>query len=70
MYGRVEDEVAEAVELLRLVMEISDALVDLGVFLIGDTPRLPKSAREVLAAVTLILERLQMEHASGAGPWV
>jgi hypothetical protein len=44
MYGRVEDEDAEAVELLRLVMEISDALVDLGVFLIGDTPRLPKSA--------------------------
>jgi hypothetical protein len=43
---------------VRLVMEISDPLVDLGVFPIQDIPRLPKSAHEVLAVTGLILERM------------
>jgi hypothetical protein len=54
----------------QLVMGISNALVDLGVFPIQDIPRCPKSAQEVLAAAGLILECLREEHASDAGPWV
>jgi hypothetical protein len=55
----VEDEcTVEAVGLSRLVMGISDALVDLGVFPIWDIPQRPKSGQEVLVAAGLILEHL------------
>jgi hypothetical protein len=67
----IEDEHAtEAVRLSRLVMEISDALIDLGVFPIRDIPLLLRSAQEVLVSTDLILEHLREEHASGAGPWI
>jgi hypothetical protein len=57
--GEVEDErTVAASELLRLVMEISDALVDLGMLPMRDIPQLPKTAQEVLAVASLILERL------------
>jgi hypothetical protein len=49
-------------------MEISDALVDLGVFPIGDIPAHPESAQDILTVVNLILERLREEHAFGANP--
>jgi hypothetical protein len=67
----IEDECAtEAVRLSRLAMEISDALINLGVFPIRDTPLLMKSAQEVLVSTGLILERLREEHASRDGPWI
>jgi hypothetical protein len=50
-------------------MEISDALVDLGVFPIRDIHEHPQSAQDVLTAVGLILECLREERDSGAGPW-
>jgi hypothetical protein len=66
----VEDEcAAKAVELSQLVMDISDALIDLGVFPIRDIPLCPKSAQDVLAVVDPILECLREEHASVADPW-
>jgi hypothetical protein len=49
------------------VMEISDALVDQGVFPIQDIPERLKSVQDVLMAVGLILECLREEHASGVG---
>jgi hypothetical protein len=65
----VENEHAtEAVQLLLSVMEISDAVVDLGVFLIWDIPPQPRSAQDVLMAASLVLEHLREEHASGTGP--
>jgi hypothetical protein len=51
-----------------LVIKISDALVDLGVFPIWDIHGLPKLAQEVLALAGLIVECLREEHASNAGP--
>jgi hypothetical protein len=42
--GVEEEHVVEAVQLSRSVMEISDALVDLGVFPIQDIPAQPRSA--------------------------
>jgi hypothetical protein len=39
-------------------MGISNTLVDLGILPIQDIPQLSKSAREVLVAVGLILERV------------
>jgi hypothetical protein len=51
-------------------MEISNALVDLDVFPNRDIPAQPRSTQDVLTAVSLVLERLQEEHASSAGPWV
>jgi hypothetical protein len=51
-------------------MENSDALVDLGVLPIRDIPTQPRSAQDVLTVASLVLERLQEEHATGAGPWV
>jgi hypothetical protein len=68
--ARVESEcAAEAVQLSRLVMEISDALVNLSVFPIQDIPAHLKSIQDVLTAASLILERLQEEHASSVGSW-
>jgi hypothetical protein len=57
--ARIEDErTTEAMRLSRLVMEISDALIDLWVFPVWDIPLLLKSAQEVLALAGLILECL------------
>jgi hypothetical protein len=68
--GRIEDECAiKAGKTLKLVMEISNALVDEGKLPIQDIPQLPKLAQEVLAAIELILERLREEQASEADPW-
>jgi hypothetical protein len=65
----VEDEcTTEVGKLLKLAVEISNALVDLGLLPILDIPQLPKSAQEVLAVADLILERLQEGHASGVDP--
>jgi hypothetical protein len=67
----VESECAtENVQLSCSVMEISDALVDLGVFPIWDIPERPKSAQDVLTVADLILERPREEHATNAGSWV
>jgi hypothetical protein len=67
--ARVEDEcIVEARELSPLVMEISNALVDLGMLSIWDIPQLPRMAQEVLVVASLILECLREEHASGVGP--
>jgi hypothetical protein len=69
--ARVENErTAEALQLSRSVMEISNALVDLGAFPIWDIPVHPESAQEVLTTHSLILECLREEHASDASPWV
>jgi hypothetical protein len=48
---------------------ISNILVDLGLLPIQDIPQLPKSTRELLSVVDLILKRLQEALASGAGSW-
>jgi hypothetical protein len=69
--AEVENEhAAEAMQLSRSVMEISDALIDLGVFLIWDIPAQPRSAQDVLTVASLVLEHLREEHAFAAGPWV
>jgi hypothetical protein len=69
--ARVEDERAiEVVQLSRLIMEISDALVSLGLSPIQDIHAHPASAQDVLAVADLILERLWEKHASDADPWV
>jgi hypothetical protein len=53
----VEDErVAEAGKLSKLVMEISNALVDPRMLPIQDIPQLLKLAQEVLAVASLMLE--------------
>jgi hypothetical protein len=62
--------VIEVVQLSRSVMEISDALVDLGVFPIQDIPSQLRSAQNVLTAASLVLEHLQEEHSSDIGPWL
>jgi hypothetical protein len=67
----VENERAtEVVQLLQSFMEIIDALVDLGVLPIWDIPTHLKSAQDVLAAASLISERLGAEHASSLCPQV
>jgi hypothetical protein len=67
----VENECAvEAVHLSRSVMEIFDALVDLGVFPTRGIPAQPRPAQDVLTAASLILEHLREQHASDVGPWV
>jgi hypothetical protein len=47
-------------------MEISDALVDLGVFSIWDILLHLKSAQDAMIVAGLVLEHLQEEHASRA----
>jgi hypothetical protein len=67
----IEDECAtEAMRLSRLVMEISVALIEMGVFPVQAIPRLPKSALVVLASADLILECLREERASDTSPWM
>jgi hypothetical protein len=69
--ARVESERAiEAMQLSWSAMEISDALVNLGAFPIRDIPAHPESTQDVLMVDSLVWERLQEEHASGADPWV
>jgi hypothetical protein len=64
----VENERAiEVVQLSWSVMEIFDALVDLGMFPIRDIPTQPRSAQDVLMVASLVLEHLRKEHASSAG---
>jgi hypothetical protein len=66
--ARVEDKsAAEAVQLSWSVVKISDARVDLSVFPIWDISAKLKSAKDVLMAVGLVLERLCEEHAFVAG---
>jgi hypothetical protein len=60
----------KAVQLSWSVMEIFDALVNQAVFPIWDISTHLKSALDVLAEASLILERLREEHASGGGPLV
>jgi hypothetical protein len=62
------DHSTEGMKLSWSVREISDALVDLGVFPIQDIPQHLKSAQDVLMVTDLILERLREERASGTGP--
>jgi hypothetical protein len=57
-------------QLSQLVIEISDSLVDLGVFPTQDIPMKLRSSQDVLTAASLFLERLREECASDAGPWV
>jgi hypothetical protein len=56
--GVENERAAEAVQLSRSVMEISDALVDRGVFPIRDIPAQPRSAQDVLMVASLVLEHL------------
>jgi hypothetical protein len=68
--GAKSECAAEVVHLSWSVMEISDALIDLGVFPIRDIPTHPESAQDVLMVTSLILEHMREEHASGVGAWV
>jgi hypothetical protein len=70
MVGIEDERATEVVGLSRLVMEITDALINVGLFPIWDIPRLPKLTQEVLALTGLILEQLQEERASNVGPWI
>jgi hypothetical protein len=45
-------------------MQISDALVDLGMFPIGDISVQPKLAQDILMVVSLVLEWLWEKHGS------
>jgi hypothetical protein len=66
---RAETErTTKARQLLRLVVEISNALVDQGMLPVWDIPQLVNSA-QVLAVTNLILERLREAQDSGTGPW-
>jgi hypothetical protein len=67
--GITGEQAAEAGHLSQLVMEIYEALVDLGMLPIWDIPHLPKSAQEVLRVAGLLLEHMSDAQASGAGPW-
>jgi hypothetical protein len=70
MAGVESEHATEAMQLSHSVMEISDALVDLGVFPILDIPRRLKLAQDILTAVGLILEHLREEHAFDASSLV
>jgi hypothetical protein len=65
--GVKDERTTEVREMSWLVMEISNALFDLGMLPTRDIPQLSKKAQEVLAANGLILERLREGHASSAG---
>jgi hypothetical protein len=52
-----------------LVIEISNALVDLKLLPIHNIPQHPKSAQEVLTTAGLFLERMREAQASDTGPW-
>jgi hypothetical protein len=64
----VKDDRAVVAELLsQSIRGISDALVDQNMPSIQSIPPQPQSAKDVLAAFSLVLERLWEEHASGFG---
>jgi hypothetical protein len=63
------EHAAEAERLSQLVVEISNALVDLGMLPIQDITQFPKLIRKVLPPVGLILECLQEAMAFDIGPW-
>jgi hypothetical protein len=63
------ERITEARQLSQLVVEISNALVDLGMLPVPDIPHLPKSAHKVLMVASLLLERMREVQASGTGPW-
>jgi hypothetical protein len=60
----------EAMTLSWSSMEISNALIDLGVLPILDIPEQPRLAQDVLTVAGLILEHLREERDSGTGPWI
>jgi hypothetical protein len=63
IHARVDEiegeRAVEAGQLSQLVMEISNALADLGMLLVQDIPQLPRSAQEVFTMVGLLLEHLR-----------
>jgi hypothetical protein len=61
------ERTTEAGPLSQLVVEISNALVNLGLLPIQDIRQLLRSAQEVLAATGVLLERLREAQASGTG---
>jgi hypothetical protein len=70
MHGQIRSERnTKAGQLSWLVVEISNALADLGMLPIQDIPQLSKLAQEVLTVAGLLLECLQKVSASSAGPW-
>jgi hypothetical protein len=66
MAGVESERATEVMKLPQSFMEISDALVDLGVFSIWDILLHLKSAQDAMIVAGLILEHLQEEHASRA----
>jgi hypothetical protein len=56
-----DDRAIEAEQFSRSIREISDAVVDLNVLPIRDIPSHPRSAKDVLAVFSLLLERLRGE---------
>jgi hypothetical protein len=60
-----DNRVVEAELLSRSVRGISDALVDLNMLPIQGIPLQPWSAKDVLAAFSLVLEWLRKKHAFG-----
>jgi hypothetical protein len=65
--GVEDDWVIEAELLSLLVRGNSDALVKLNVLPTQGIPPQPQSAKDVLVAFGLVLERLREEHASSFG---
>jgi hypothetical protein len=63
------DRVAKAERLSRQLMRVAGVLIDLGLPPIEDIPQLPKTVRDALTVVALVLERLQGALDSGASPW-
>jgi hypothetical protein len=63
------EHTAEAGQLSQLVMEINNALADLGTLPVQDIPQLLRSAQEVLAVASLPFEHLTEAQASGTGLW-
>jgi hypothetical protein len=68
--GIESDCATKVVQLSLSAVEISDALVDLGVFPVQDIPAQPKSVQDGLMVASPILEHLWEEHASGTEPYV
>jgi hypothetical protein len=56
--GVENEHTAEVMQLSWSVIEISDALVDLGMFPIQDFPAQLRSAQDVLTVTSLVLEHL------------
>jgi hypothetical protein len=69
MTGVEDKRATEAGELSALVVETSNALVNLRMLPIRDVSQLPKMAHEILKAAGIILELLREEHHSGSTPW-